>query len=167
MRKTLDVVSCPSLRVQSKVNGGSRVWRGFKQHLCDVESGRWPQMRPWILATNGMLLHHLLPTLSEMLEIVSHHEQSGTSIDTKWKLICDFVTGCIRPTFSRGIHHRPMSCIRKCECESQCMPFDKHRKCTTRIVEAVFQPQLPSAMRKPLTLLLRHTDGSAAATGGL
>ena len=47
------------------------------------------------------------------------------------------------------------------------MPFDKHRKCTTRFVEAISQPQLPSAMRNPLTLLLGHTDSSAAATSGL
>ena len=31
----------------------------------------------------------------------------------------------------------------------------------------MFQPQLPSAKRKPLSLLLGDTDGSAAATSGL
>lgn len=51
------------------------------------------------------------------------------------------------------------------------MPFDKHRKCTTHFVRALFpsphKARAAQRQRKPLSLLLRDTNSSAAAAGGL
>lgn len=80
-----------------------------------------------------------------------------------------FGTGCILPTLTVDPHrithvvHSRMGCKR----ESRCKPFDKHRKCTTPFRRRHVPAQASQRKRKPLTLLLGHTDGSAAAASGL
>jgi hypothetical protein len=92
-----------------------------------------------VLVPSFLVFHHIRSLQATEREILARPKLNRMEAD------CVFVTGCIRPTFSRG-RSSPFHVVQTaCLCvKSQRMPFDKHRKCTTRFVEAVSLLQLPS-----------------------